>query len=225
METKSTTRSVQEAARLGALSKQGLLTIVVFGASGDLAKKKTFPALFNLYRHGLLPRYVSVVGYGRSPLTTDKFHEGIREKLPKSKADDLCQIYGHNSVDHFLERCSYVQGSYDNPEDFKRFHEELEKKEEEVIRALQQDSTNFACCSSLVHAADVSKLTVKQANRIFYLAVPPNQFLQIAQMSSAHLRVNPRQSKQEKDAKEAKKKASRTCRSDEDIVSGVSSMK
>jgi glucose-6-phosphate 1-dehydrogenase len=51
--------------------------IVVLGASGDLAKKKTFPALFALYSQGHLPKDVHIVGYARtsqynSPL---RFHE------------------------------------------------------------------------------------------------------------------------------------------------------
>ena len=40
--------------------------IVVLGASGDLAQKKTFPALFALFKQGLLPKDVHIVGYARS---------------------------------------------------------------------------------------------------------------------------------------------------------------
>lgn len=40
--------------------------IVVLGASGDLAKKKTFPALFALYSQGYLPSDVHIVGYART---------------------------------------------------------------------------------------------------------------------------------------------------------------
>jgi glucose-6-phosphate 1-dehydrogenase len=40
--------------------------IVVLGASGDLAKKKTFPALFALYSQGYLPKDVHIVGYART---------------------------------------------------------------------------------------------------------------------------------------------------------------
>lgn len=44
------------------------LTIVILGASGDLAKKKTFPALFQLYCDGLLPPQINIVGYARSKI-------------------------------------------------------------------------------------------------------------------------------------------------------------
>jgi glucose-6-phosphate 1-dehydrogenase len=45
---------------------KGPTVIIVLGASGDLAKKKTFPALFALYAQGFLPEEVHVVGYARS---------------------------------------------------------------------------------------------------------------------------------------------------------------
>jgi glucose-6-phosphate 1-dehydrogenase len=40
--------------------------IVVLGASGDLAQKKTFPAPFALYQQGYLPKDVHIVGYART---------------------------------------------------------------------------------------------------------------------------------------------------------------
>lgn len=40
--------------------------VVVLGASGDLAKKKTFPALFALYQQELLPKDLHIVGYART---------------------------------------------------------------------------------------------------------------------------------------------------------------
>jgi glucose-6-phosphate 1-dehydrogenase len=40
--------------------------IVVLGASGDLAQKKTFPALFALFQQGYLPKDVHIVGYART---------------------------------------------------------------------------------------------------------------------------------------------------------------
>lgn len=40
--------------------------VVVLGASGDLAQKKTFPALFALFQQGFLPKDVHIVGYART---------------------------------------------------------------------------------------------------------------------------------------------------------------
>ena len=49
--------------------------IVIFGAGGDLTKRKLVPALYNLRCHGLLPAEFSIVGIGRAELTHDTFRE------------------------------------------------------------------------------------------------------------------------------------------------------
>jgi hypothetical protein len=54
-----------------------MLTIVVVGGSGDLAKKKIFPALFALYYQGLLPAHIQIVGYARSKASDDEFRQKI----------------------------------------------------------------------------------------------------------------------------------------------------
>ena len=51
--------------------------VVVLGASGDLAKRKTFPALFALYQQELLPKDVHIVGYAR----TSEFHHLLLSSL------------------------------------------------------------------------------------------------------------------------------------------------
>mmetsp|Transcript_31009 Transcript_31009/g.75869 ORF Transcript_31009/g.75869 Transcript_31009/m.75869 type:complete len:565 (-) Transcript_31009:69-1763(-) len=82
---------------------QSELTVVVIGASGDLAKKKTYPALFTLFEQDLLPPHAHVIGFARSKLDADAFRARIGErfaKRPKAAA--------------FLERCTYVAGQYDD---------------------------------------------------------------------------------------------------------------
>jgi glucose-6-phosphate 1-dehydrogenase len=58
-----------------------MLSIVVVGGSGDLARKKIFPALFALYYQGLLPKHVQVVGYARSQTSNEEFREKIYSTL------------------------------------------------------------------------------------------------------------------------------------------------
>ena len=47
--------------------------VVIFGASGDLTKRKLIPAIFDLARQGLLPRNFTIVGVARTPMDTDAF--------------------------------------------------------------------------------------------------------------------------------------------------------
>lgn len=90
------------------------VTIVVFGASGDLAKKKTFPALFGLYREGQLPPNVNIIGYARSNLKDQELKDRIVEnlKLKDEKAK--------SKVDGFLKHISYIAGPYDTPEGYEK---------------------------------------------------------------------------------------------------------
>lgn len=62
---------------IDAFSDDSHLSFVILGASGDLAKKKTFPALMSLLQLGLLPKNLSIVGYARSSMDNHKFKESI----------------------------------------------------------------------------------------------------------------------------------------------------
>ncbi len=56
-------------------------TIVIFGASGDLTKRKLAPALYNLSREGLLPDSLAVVGYARREIDNETFRERMRAEV------------------------------------------------------------------------------------------------------------------------------------------------
>eukprot|EP00672_Neobodo_designis_P018002 CAMPEP_0174846310 /NCGR_PEP_ID=MMETSP1114-20130205/12235_1 /TAXON_ID=312471 /ORGANISM="Neobodo designis, Strain CCAP 1951/1" /LENGTH=572 /DNA_ID=CAMNT_0016080573 /DNA_START=53 /DNA_END=1771 /DNA_ORIENTATION=- len=126
------------------------LSIAVLGASGDLAKKKTFPALFTLFRNGHLPECTSIVGYARSKLSKEDLRERLTPYLPKD-------------VDHskFFDILTYVDGPYDDVAGFKKLDEHLRDREQEL---------GFKCGCS----ADDGK---PGANRVFYLALPPTAFV------------------------------------------------
>ncbi|MCA9450499.1 MAG: glucose-6-phosphate dehydrogenase, partial [Candidatus Omnitrophica bacterium] len=57
------------------------VSIIVLGASGDLARKKIYPALFALYCQGLLPERFSITGYARSKMDCEGFRSKITENL------------------------------------------------------------------------------------------------------------------------------------------------
>ena len=101
------------------------LSIIVLGASGDLAKKKTYLSLFALYCHDLLPKHVTVCGFARSPKTDQEFRDSITGYLNASSPD-------HETLkQQFLERCYYRQGAYGSNESFGALAKELEQWEEE----------------------------------------------------------------------------------------------
>lgn len=76
-------------------TKEAMLSIVVVGASGDLAKKKIFPALFAIYHEGLLPQNVQIVGFARSKISTEEFREKIMATLTcrvSDGCDPSCRV-------------------------------------------------------------------------------------------------------------------------------------
>jgi hypothetical protein len=84
--------------------------VFVLGASGDLAHKKTYPSLYELYVKGLLPTSTVVVGYARSAMSDDAFRATIRGKL-KGGSDEQRAA--------FVNMCIYRNGSgYDDKEAF-----------------------------------------------------------------------------------------------------------
>jgi len=99
-------------------------TIVVLGASGDLAKKKTFPALFGLFKNNFLPENTQIVGYARSKLSNEEFHDRITSHIKNLKSEDK------SKVSEFLKKCIYVAGQYDKDEDWKMLNSKIEELEQ-----------------------------------------------------------------------------------------------
>ena len=81
------------------------LTVVIVGASGDLAKKKTYPSILNLYKDKLLPDDFVIWGYARSKLTDDDLRERLRPYLEEENVSK-------EVVDQFLKMCRYQQGKF-----------------------------------------------------------------------------------------------------------------
>ncbi|RKQ34344.1 glucose-6-phosphate dehydrogenase [Oceanobacillus halophilus] len=86
--------------------RQPKATIVIFGATGDLAKRKLFPSIYNLYKKGKLSENFAVVGLARRPWTDEILRENVEQSIKQasfSSADeDLREFTSHfyyNSFD------------------------------------------------------------------------------------------------------------------------------
>ena len=131
---------------------QQVLSIVVVGASGDLAKKKTYPSLLNLYEENLLPDQFIIYGYARSPKTHAQLRDHLYPYLIKSGGTQHCE----HVVKSFLEKCFYYSGkTYGDESAYTSMISDLSKFESEEAS---------------------SEGNKPASNRLFYLAVPPNVF-------------------------------------------------
>ena len=104
--------------------------MVVIGASGDLAKKKIYPALFALYVEGHMPEYFTIWGFARSKMSNEEFREYIGTSLSCRLTDKgNCA----EKFDSFLERCFYHPGQYSNRDDFAALSEKMKEPEKVLI--------------------------------------------------------------------------------------------
>ncbi|KAI9304191.1 glucose-6-phosphate dehydrogenase [Cunninghamella echinulata] len=110
----------------------GGVTIIVFGASGDLAKKMTFPALYALHKSNHLPKQTAIIGYARSELD--------REDYMRQVATNIKEEENKEQLDTFKKICHYFAGGYDDEASYKKLKETVEQSEKE--RGLKQGQRN-----------------------------------------------------------------------------------
>src|SRR5260370_30686109 len=95
--------------------------LVIFGASGDLTKRKLVPSFYNLASYHLLPADFSIIGVARRPLTDDIF----RNQLGKDLAELGTQPVDPKLWNRFRDRISYCAGEFDNPATYQKLAEAL----------------------------------------------------------------------------------------------------
>ncbi len=99
--------------------------LVLFGSTGDLAKRKLFPALYHLERHGNLN--VPVIGVARSDWTDEAFcqnaHDSIIAAIPDAKAA---------VIDSLMHRLDLIQGDYSDRKTWTTLHRTLDQLKSKV---------------------------------------------------------------------------------------------
>lgn len=84
------------------------VTFVLFGATGDLAKRKIYPALYNLYLDGKLPNPFSLIGIGRREWSDETFQANVKDSLntfsrrvtnDDTKLNEFLQAFRYNAMD------------------------------------------------------------------------------------------------------------------------------
>jgi glucose-6-phosphate 1-dehydrogenase len=134
------------------------VALVIFGASGDLTRRKLVPALFDLQQDGLLARPFAVLGFSRCALSDEDFRcslqEGV-ERFARHKATDARAWQEFSSLLH------YQRGQFDDPASYRELADRL----------AELDREHGTAC-----------------NRLFYLATPPEVFpIIIRQLGTAGL--------------------------------------
>jgi len=120
--------------------------VVIFGATGDLTRRKLVPALFRLASQRLLPAEFAIVGLSRSALSDDEFRSRMREAVttfsPEKRVDE--EVWSS-----FARGLFYLPGDIGNPETYTKLKSLLD-------RVASERSTG--------------------QNRVFYLSTAPAQY-------------------------------------------------
>jgi glucose-6-phosphate 1-dehydrogenase len=103
-------------------------TLVIFGATGDLAHRKLLPAIYNLAHEGALPEGFNLIGISRSEMSDDDYRALARESITTySRRPPDEQV-----LEKLLERVRYVSGTFDEDSVFERLNGELGQFDEEA---------------------------------------------------------------------------------------------
>jgi glucose-6-phosphate 1-dehydrogenase len=103
-------------------------TLVIFGATGDLAQRKLLPAIYNLAHEGGLPESFNLIGVSRSEMSDDDYRGMARDSIKEHsrRAPD------EQVLDKLLERVRYVPGTFDVDAVFEKLKEELGQFDDEA---------------------------------------------------------------------------------------------
>src|ERR1700687_3696966 len=96
--------------------------MVIFGATGDLTKRKLIPALCNLAADNLLSKQFAIIGFATNDYTTETFRKTLAEEIPKyssTKIDSAIWAW-------FAERIYYVKGDFQDPDAYNRPAQQIE---------------------------------------------------------------------------------------------------
>jgi len=121
-------------------------TLVIFGATGDLSRRKLLPAVFGLWQDGLLGSAFNIVGVGRQEMTDEQFRDYALEALKTSKETDAIQP---GSLEKFRDLLYYEYGDFATDEVYDRVGKQLDEAEN-------------------AHGG--------RKNAVFYLSTPPSLF-------------------------------------------------
>ena len=163
-------------------------TLVIFGGSGDLAKRKLIPALYNLMLDGVLPSKFAVLGLGRKTYSEEEFRESVRDGVVKYSRQALDKQKWANFERHLF----YLAGSMDDSALYEAIKVRVEKIEADLglpgnrIYYLAIPPTSFAsACEGLQRAWLVSPSNSSQPFCRVIVEKPIGRDLQSAQEINA----------------------------------------
>ena len=131
-------------------------SFIIFGASGDLTKRKLIPALYNLACSDLLPRDFKVIGFAVTPMDDASFRANMCQAVKESHE---ANAFDAKIWDKFVQGLYYITADFKSPEGYETLKQRL---------------------------SEIEQHTNAPDNRLFYLATPPSFYADITQRLGEH---------------------------------------
>ncbi|HKD72518.1 MAG TPA: glucose-6-phosphate dehydrogenase [Candidatus Acidoferrum sp.] len=143
----------EETARSGSVygATADSCTVILFGASGDLAKRKVIPAMYDLAQYNSLGACYAIIGFARTPMTDETFRNNVGEAA--KTISEVGPIDPQKWSD-FAANLFYTAGDYSDPDSYVRL----------VGRLAELEAAKKLC-----------------GNRLFYLSTPPEVYPDIVE--------------------------------------------
>jgi glucose-6-phosphate 1-dehydrogenase len=101
--------------------------MVIFGAAGDLTRRKLIPALYNLAKAELLSREFAILGIAHTPMSDDEFRKKLSEDIQNYAGKDI----DSDIWEWFTRRLYYVKGDFEDQNIYSQLKTTLEKLDQE----------------------------------------------------------------------------------------------
>jgi glucose-6-phosphate 1-dehydrogenase len=143
----------EETARSGSIygATADPCTVILFGASGDLAKRKVIPAMYDLAQYNSLGACYAIIGFARTPMTDETFRNVVGEA---AKTISEVGPIDPEKWNAFASNLYYTEGDYSDPDSYAR-----------LVRRLSELDAGKKLCG----------------NRLFYLSTPPEVYPDIVE--------------------------------------------
>jgi glucose-6-phosphate 1-dehydrogenase len=143
----------EETARSGSIygATADPCTVILFGASGDLAKRKVIPAMYDLAHYNSLGQCYAIIGFARTPMTDETFRNVVGEA---AKTISEVGPIDPEKWNAFASNLYYTEGDYSDPDSYAR-----------LVRRLSELDAEKKLCG----------------NRLFYLSTPPEVYPDIVE--------------------------------------------
>ena len=127
------------------------VAFIIFGASGDLTRRKLIPGLYNLASADLLPKGFAVIGFAVTPMDDESFRNAMQDAV---KSSQEAGPFKQDVWDRFAAGLHYITADFNSPDGYKELNRRLDELDE-----------NHECCG----------------NRLFYCATLPSFYAPIVE--------------------------------------------